>query len=209
MHTDNPHNPEQPFVASSLALSFGSWDSAEFLSTRFQRRPFLTTFPHFVLSGDGDTFLQLTHWRAGFIDGVLFSRTFGRVGTVELIRNERPTAPAAMPIVAPVGAGYRGPAWGFSLASRPDPSAATALYPRVIAGRGTIYGTGSDVAIGFENVVSGRYDPYANALGLELEDGRMATGFFDADLNLFVPSAPRVQVLVVDHATARYRRTSN
>ena len=86
--TDNPHNPNQMMVSTSLLMFLDGQLKSPFVVQRFDSRSFYLR-PGFVLSQeDSDGFLQVQDWRTGFIRGVWHSHSFGRVGTIQLKKGE-------------------------------------------------------------------------------------------------------------------------
>lgn len=88
--TDNPHNPNQMMISATASLYWGGVDSPSFTTQRYEARSFYL-HPGFILSGlNTDTFIEIVDWRMGLVRGVLYSRAFGKVGTVQLLKGQWP-----------------------------------------------------------------------------------------------------------------------
>lgn len=84
--TENPHNENDIFVTATSVFHFGPGLSDDFWTQQFERRSFYQR-PGFTLKGaNADGFLQIDDWRRGYIRGTWYSHSFGKVGTVQLVK---------------------------------------------------------------------------------------------------------------------------
>lgn len=99
--TENPHIQNQVTVAPTVLLRLGaSTEATPALSLVFPQRVFWLN-QGFALKADGaDYFTVIDQWKLGYVSGVLYSHSFGRVGTFELRKGERPAIPRGMALVA-------------------------------------------------------------------------------------------------------------
>ncbi len=90
--SNNPHNPNQMMVSTTLSTYMGEGLSGPFTTQTFGSRSFYLR-PGFTLSGEhSDAFVSISEWKQGFVRGVVYSHSFGRVGTVELSKGGLPPA---------------------------------------------------------------------------------------------------------------------
>jgi hypothetical protein len=111
--TENPHVQNEVRISPSISLLLGtSWDSPASQTTRFSRRVFYLN-PGFALeSPEADNFAVIGDWRAGYVSGVWYSRTYGRLGTFELRKGSMPGIPQKMAVFPLVAGEYQGPVDG-------------------------------------------------------------------------------------------------
>ncbi|MEZ4750399.1 MAG: hypothetical protein R3B54_07165 [Bdellovibrionota bacterium] len=164
-----PHT-EYLHASATAWLNFGEPESSEFISYKFDQREFRSTFPHFVFEGHGevqDGILQITDWRSDRILGVWYSKTFGRVGTVELLKGSLPALDPNAQKVPSLGGAYEGPFWNFDLIVMPGTVASQTLsfYPLQLAGTARIKKISA-----LENIIGGSYDFYTDRFSFALND---------------------------------------
>lgn len=108
--TENPHIQNQVNVAPTILLRAGSsWDSTPLLSMVYPQRVFWLT-DGFAFEADGvDYYAVIGQWRKGYVAGVFYSRSFGRVGTFELQKGSRPALPDGMNLISDPTGYYNGP----------------------------------------------------------------------------------------------------
>jgi hypothetical protein len=108
--TENQHVQNQITVAPTFALSLGSVkDSSLALSLVFPQRVFWLN-EGFAFEAEGnDYFAVIGEWKIGYVSGVLYSHSYGRVGTFELRKGERATAPKGMALIGDPTGYYVGP----------------------------------------------------------------------------------------------------
>jgi len=71
-------------VTAIANLFFGPSNSGEFLVYPFAGGYYSDSAPYFVFSGKGEAFLQVSKWYEGSLQGIWYSKTYGRVGSVIL-----------------------------------------------------------------------------------------------------------------------------
>ena len=108
--TENPHIQNQVMIAPTVSMAFGSsWTQSAPYSIRFSQRVFYLN-PGFALQGpSSDDFLVIQDWRRGYVRGVWYSRSYGRVGTFELQKGSKPVADPKMQFVGEIDGQYLGP----------------------------------------------------------------------------------------------------
>jgi hypothetical protein len=104
--TENPHVQNEVFVTTTLYSHFGDTKSSPSVSYPFQRKS-LYIRPGFTLEHeDRDVFLILDDWKAGYIKGTYYSKQFGKVGTIELVKGRVPALDASAIKVADFSGRY-------------------------------------------------------------------------------------------------------
>jgi hypothetical protein len=108
--TENPHIQNQVTVAPTMLLRLGPTDDATpALSLVFPQRVFWLN-QGFAFKADGaDFFAVIDQWKLGYLSGVLYSHSYGRVGTFELRKGDRPANPRGMALVTDPTGTFRGP----------------------------------------------------------------------------------------------------
>lgn len=98
--TENPHNPNQMMISTTASIFFGSFNSSQFYTQRYDARSFYLR-PGFMLSGtDTDSFFTISEWSQGFIRGNFYSQKFGKVGTIQLVKDTPPEIPKEMKLMS-------------------------------------------------------------------------------------------------------------
>lgn len=196
-------------VATVATLYFGEGDSNEFIAYRFSDTTIGNETPQravgpFVLDGGGEAFLVITDWQAGRIYGTWFSKSFGRVGTVELQRDIVPTLPTKAKTIDGIAGLYKGDEWDFEIAATANLSeTATEFYPI------KVYGWAR------ENLANSRrrtvqavaFDFYTGAITLKLDDGRHILGRVSPNgMDLHWLPKPRIGAPLTAAKTQVFRR---
>jgi len=191
--SNNPHNPNQMMVSSTLSAYLGEGLTGPFTTQTFVSRSFYLR-PGFTLSGENaDTFVSISEWKQGFVRGTLYSHAFGKVGTVELVKGALPPASGARFVDSFTGA-YSGTRSGnkrfvqLHFPAQPDD-----LVRNVVKFTGTLQGAVGIIAT--EHTDGGSFDPYTGKLGWLITRGEYATFISaymeSADvLKLYWPPAP-------------------
>jgi len=206
--TDNPHNPNNIFVSSTSVLYFGTNPSELFISQRYEPRSFYMR-PGFTLSAPGtDSFIVIDVWKNSFIRGVWYSHEFGRVGTIELIKNDTvdiiKEISNALPSTAKVVQPWQGE---FQGDPSPDDNSVYRWFdiefPNQPAERleSTVlyfgsYMVGTSITP-MKQIERGRYDPYTGAMGWLINENNgigMVSGRVedDGNISLYWPPAPKL-----------------
>ena len=167
--TENPHNLNKVFISTTAVLHFGNQAADQFISHRYEPRSFYI-HPGFALYASGtDSFILIEEWTKGFIRGVWYSHTFGRVGTVELIKDLNSPLPPKVPFVPTWEGQYVG-------IKKIDSGAAVKRWFHVIYTHPSAERSDSTVPFmgsyqpdmqfsKIEAMDRGRFDPYTGALG--------------------------------------------
>lgn len=214
--TENPHNPNKVFVSGTSVLYFGRPEGEQFFSQRYEPRSFYIR-PGFALNAPGtDSFLMIEEWKKGYIRGIWYSQSYGRVGTVELIKGPMPALAPEAKLIPPwqgefnrtvTAGGISGRQW-FSIVSPNQPAERLT---------NTLQFTGSFQVMvkvtPIEPIDRGSFDPYTGVLGwafsnrerggLSAVSGSVAN---DGTLMLFWPPTPNVvMTLMRDYEPQAYR----
>jgi hypothetical protein len=108
--TENQHIQNQVTVAPTMLLRLGTTDDATpALSLVFPQRVFWMNQGFAFKSDDADYFAVINQWKMGYLSGVLYSHSYGRVGTFELRKGDRPANPRGMALVTDPTGYFRGP----------------------------------------------------------------------------------------------------
>jgi hypothetical protein len=214
--TENPHNLNMVYISGAAIFHFDSPTStqAPIWSQRFERKAFYINNGFVLDDHNSDTFIKIDLWKKGMITGVLYSRQFGRVGTIQFVKSAMPAIDARAKFVAnplgsflgPVPVGPREASWWL----RVTPQIQTAsLGQSTFSFQGQL-GTNNGI-VPRRPMEVGAYDFYTQATGFLIgsSDGpRMYSGHvFDWGLSLFWLGAPRFQVLIPgSHEELPYKR---
>lgn len=108
--TENPHVQNQVMVEPTVSLRLGSsWESTPVYTTLFPQRVFYLNQGFAFQANDNENMAVITSWRAGWVNGVWYSRSYGRVGTFELIKGSTPQAPSKMVVFPDFVGSFIGP----------------------------------------------------------------------------------------------------
>jgi hypothetical protein len=196
-------------VATVATLYFGEGDSTEFIAYRFGDTAIKRETPQravgpFVLDGGGEAFLVISDWHAGRIMGTWFSKSFGRVGTVELQRDIVPELSNATQIVEPIAGHYKGDEWDFEIAATANLSeTASEFYPI------KVYGWAREKVANSRRrtIEEVAYDFYSGAVALRLDDGRHILGRVSPNgMDLHWLAKPRLGAPLATAKTHVFRR---
>ncbi len=215
--TDNPHNPNNIFVSTTSVLYFGKAPSDLFISQRYEPRSFYLR-PGFTLSAPGtDSFIVIEDWKSGFIRGSWYSNGFGRVGTIELIKEATLILPASAKIVQPWQGEFRGVA---SIVGEKIYRWFSVIFPNQPAEKidSTVLYVGSymnGTTIGMiKPMERGRYDPYTGALGWLFSENNgigMVSGLVEDDgtLSMYWPPSPNMfSATMSDYKLENFKRAN-
>ncbi|RYG63491.1 hypothetical protein EON80_21120 [bacterium] len=86
-----------------------SWESSRALTLVFPERIFGLNQGFAFQSEENDYYPVIGEWKAGYISGVMYSRSYGRVGTFELVKGRKPQIPAGTEFIPNPLGDYRGP----------------------------------------------------------------------------------------------------
>ena len=108
--TENQHVPNQVIVNPTMFLRLGdSWDASPALTLVFPQRIFGLNQGFAFQSERNDYYAVIGDWKAGYVSGVMYSRSYGRVGTFELQKGKKPAIPAGVKFIPNPLGDYRGP----------------------------------------------------------------------------------------------------
>lgn len=216
--TENPHNPNNVFVSVSAVLSFGRNISSEYWAQQFDRRSLYLVPGYTLISGESDTFLQITEWKKGFISGTWFSRAFGKVGTFEVVKGAKlPEIPVGAQMVEGIAGRFRGAEemggkdyWEMKLLVPKQPHFLEKSY-MIFQGNYQLFAGGASWPI--KRIFRGAYDIYTGAVGWSIDDStagetKLVTGYFDdkKGLKLFWPNDRMWAVGIFDQTLGSYKR---
>lgn len=205
--SENPHNPNKIFISPTLTLLQD--DSQSLASYRLESSPFYIT-PGFSLNSEtSDLFITINTWTKEYIFGVIFSKSYGRLGTVELMKDSA--------IKLPVTFKNFGTLTGEFLSNLPLPDQMrrwfqllTPIHPaNRSSGLITIVGSYQHLEkqTKIEPIVRGAFDPYSQKLGWRFEhDGGEAfvTGYLSNHGQLFLYWPPVPNSFGVTMGTLKY-----
>lgn len=108
--SENPHIPNMVYISGAFVFVFGAPSAqAPIWAQRFDRKAFYVKGGFTLDDHNSDAFLQITRWSKAYVEAVLYSRAFGRVGTVQLLKGSMPSiSPQAVLIPNPLGE-FEGP----------------------------------------------------------------------------------------------------
>lgn len=195
--TTNPHNPNQMNITSVASLYLKDFDSGASITQSFESRSFYIR-PGFTISDPtSDAFMTVIDWKKGFVRGVWYSHSFGRVGTVQLVKGEKPTLPAEAKRVQNFSGEFvrqissRISQWiNFLFPVQPN-----ALKGNVIQFTGAFQAAVGTTAV--SDIDRGTFDPYTGRIGWLVSRDDMTTlgsgrTEEDGSISLFWPPNPRL-----------------
>ena len=209
--TDNPHNPNQMMISTTASYYYGGADSETFTTQRFEARSFYLR-PGFVLSGpNSDTFIEIVDWKMGFIRGVLYSHSFGKVGTVQLVKGAWPNFPKEAAVVPSFSGEFKRKFtsaithWiSFVFPAQPDD-----VRESVVELSGSFQAiVGTTPVLGFDR---GAFDPYTLRYNWQIsKDDVFTYGSGELDLKgdalLFWPPSPIYGIVTNSYVFERFNR---
>ena len=215
--TDNPHNLNMVYISGASIFHFDNPMNAQapIWSQRFARKAFYINNGFILDDPNSDTFIQVDLWKKGMITGVLYSRQFGRVGTIQFVKSFMPTIDARAKFVAnplgnfsgPVASGPFEASWWLQVSPQAQ---ASNLGQSTFSFQGEL-GRGDGI-VPRRVVDVGSFDFYTQAIGFLVasRDGpRMYSGHvFDWGLGLFWLGAPIYGVRIpASHEELRFQRS--
>ncbi len=200
-----PKNPVRLETVATLYL--GEGDSSEFIAHKFGTATFPSSENYLVLNGPGEGFFAITEWRKETVAGVWFSKTRGRIGTVELQRDLVPVLAEKFKTLEPISGAFEGDNWIYELSAAADISETeTDFFPM------RVYGWAKEKRPGSRRrmIEGGAFDYFTGALAFEMDDRRIVVGRVSAGggMDLFWPPRPRYGLAMDDHTPASFRRIS-
>ncbi|MCX6124029.1 MAG: hypothetical protein NTV34_04670 [Proteobacteria bacterium] len=213
--TNNPQNENLVFVSGALSLHFDGTLSQEGFFQQFEPRSFYLSEGFTLESSNSDVFVQIKEWRQGYISGVLFSHSFGRIGIFEAIKGDQlPELSGNIAFVPSVVGGFKSgtfepqgrPTWSFDLMAAPQSLGKTVS---TLGLSGNILLEGAVLAS--QSITSGSYDFFAGYVAWSAGTGRFISGKVKdrSTLSLFWSGAARWGVLMDrEHNYEFFRRTN-
>lgn len=185
------------------ALYFGPVGNNEFIAYRFDP---VAASSNMVLSGQGETFMLVTQIGSKGLNGIWYSKTHGRIGTVSLIRGNMPPLMADEKYLMPSLSGqYAGENWQFDLRVASNVSEDSRdFYPL------RMFGVARDVVDpGRRRLIQdGSFDFYTGHLALRLDDGRTIVGrMSQTGFELFWPAWTRTGVIGSGRELQAFKRS--
>jgi hypothetical protein len=161
------------FLGGVATLFFGDPQDKEFIVYNYQPRRFVESRPVFVFDGESETFIAISNWTDKGASGVWYSKTFGRVGTIELAKGTMPRISERASILPMLAGNYSGDRGTMQIRTKPQKSRiAHAFYPVAISGTFI----DKDAHDAKSAIVGGSYDFYTGALRINLDDARRGFG---------------------------------
>ena len=203
--SENPHNPNQLMISTTASIFLGSSFAGSFFIQRFEPRSFYLR-PGFVLAGpNADSFFVVTDWRQSYIRGDWYSKAFGKVGTVQLLKDSQVVFDSKFNSVANFAGEYERTAQ-LSIPGTKEkspirqwlrfifPTQPTDIKEHVIKFTGTYQSIVGNTPI--REIDKGTFDPYTGKIGWMISStfssGAIKT---DGKLQAFWPSLPLVGVM--------------
>jgi hypothetical protein len=197
--------PKHPVHLETVAtLYFGEGDSSEFVAFRFDKTGFSKDGSPLVLDGPGEGFFVVNEWRKETITGAWYSKSRGRIGTVELQRNLVPILEKNYTQMREISGSFEGKYWVYELSVSANISDDEhEIYPLRVFGWAKEKRPGSRR----RQIEGGSYDYFTQALGFSLDDGRTVVGNkLGRGMQLFWPPKPRYGLTMGQHEASDYRR---
>jgi len=159
-------------ISAVASLYFGDSGSQEFVAHRLEKERFASG-QKLALDGPGGGFLVIEDWRENSLRGVWYSKSAGRIGTLELKRGDAPALPAGVQSFAALSGVYEGDEWQFELSVSANVSESLRdYYPLRMMG----WAREKIPTARRRMIEEGSYDFYTNSLAFRLDDGRMVVG---------------------------------
>jgi hypothetical protein len=190
------------------AVYFGSVDRNEFIAYRFEPVSIPVLRRGILLDGGGEALFFITNLGDRGINGIWFSKTHGRIGTISLVRGKMPPLMADEKLLMPSLSGhYAGENWRFDLSVASNVSEdAREFYPL------RMFGAAREVADPTKRrlIQDGSFDFYTGQLAFRLDDGRTIVGTVSATgLQLFWPAWTRHGAMTGNRELQAFKRSDN
>lgn len=164
-------------MSANATLHFGERNGLESIAYRFDPRPFPNPLigGNFIFKRPGqevDAFIQVARFGKGRVEGVWYSRLFGRVGKFLVTKSGDVSVPENARNIPSLGGHYYGRFRTLTLAvgSKATPfNSENPFYPLSLAGNTILTNLGSA-----RTVTGGSYDFYTGKIGIEIEDGKVS-----------------------------------
>ena len=186
--------------AGVATLYFGEGDSSEFVAFKLAPDEAAPT----VLDGGGDAFLVLDSWQGPYLTGTWYSKSFGRVGTVELEKDLVPQLSHAASTMGRLSGIYQGDAWRVELTAQPGVSERAGDYDPL-----KVYGWAQERLehARRRTIDTASFDFYTGVVAFHLDDGRIALGrVAPGELQLHWPPKGRPGTILPPDRTDLFQR---
>lgn len=192
-------------MLSQLYFSGGE----EKISYHFNRRTWLIPSKPMIIRGEPETYGVVREWRKNLIIMDWYSRNYGRVGTVELTKNETPALPSEFIQVPSMASDFLGPKLKLKLnaklSGRRDWETNNPYFPLDILG---------DIALNADpgillRIETGAYDFYTGAVVIRNKNGNSLYGSMNeqgSGLRLFLPGVNWLSYPVFEMKFEEYSR---
>jgi len=172
---DIPHNMERLYISASASLQLGSFNSVETLIYNFKQRRFKKpALPWLELQGDSDIVLKIIEWNKNGLRGIWYSKIFGEVGTVNLIKGSLPELLPKSALIPSLSGSYDNTERSLVLSIAPsqtdEASMTNPFFPLNIRGTFNLKSLGKNI-----NIVHGVLDFYMGRISFETEEGIVVT----------------------------------
>ena len=176
-------------LLSVASAYFGEGNSSELIAYRLGPIAWNGQLP-LVLDGSGEVFVVVEAWDDARMLGTWYSKTLGRIGSVELQPKVVPALTKGLRSMRKLSGSYQGGNWDLSIAATANLSEHSGdFYPLKING----WARDKADEARRRTIKDGAYDFYTGRLALRLDDGRMAIGRIDAEgLQVYWPAKPRL-----------------
>lgn len=148
----------------------------EKISYRFNKRTWLLSNNAMMIQGDPETFAVIRDWRKNLIILDWYSQNYGRIGTVELTRDETPVLPSEFVQVSSMASHFLGPKLKLKLkaklSGRKDYEMSNPYFPLDILGEMSL---NIDPGI-ILPIETGAYDFYTGAVVIRTKSGNSLYG---------------------------------
>lgn len=156
---------ESAVIAGVGTMFYGEADHNEFSVNQFKGEFYSESGPKFIFKGDGDQIIQVSRWGRHGIRAVLYSKAFGRVGTLELSREGVPKIPDGQNMVKMITGFYAGSDHSFELIAQPNISESMRqFFPLSVRGHLQKLGSGNKRT----KISDLKYDVYSGMVSMVL-----------------------------------------
>lgn len=199
---DGAHH--EPLMAGVATLYFGEGDASEFIAYRLPTVVTGAASGSMVMDGEGEAFLVLERRGDSRIVGSWYSKSYGRVGSLELQQNQVPKLAPHLETVDAIAGHYRADGWEFDvMASAAEAEDPADFYPLKVFG----WARENLPSARRHGIEAGVYDFYTGTVALRLDDQRVAVGkVTSGGMQLFWPPVPRFASPMTSNRTRLFRR---
>ncbi len=157
----------------SATLFFENASSEEYIAYKFDLRRYVKDRNVFVFDGPGEAFFVVTGWKKEGIEGIWYSKRFGRIGTVEFKKYQVPLLSKTTPLIPSFSGVYQADDYRLFLSTRPNVShTSNDFYPIKVQG---VFQEGPNLSKKVA-ITNAKYDFYSGQVSIWLEDSRILQG---------------------------------